>query len=353
MTRIEHTPEGLTLTVRPSGVSRFGGAAFLAVWLCFWAAGETVVLGVLGAGAWSLLQGKLAAPAIPVGVFLLVWVTFWTFGGVMALHELLRLLSSEDVLRVGPDTIVIRRRRGPFWFTQTVPRGEVRGVTMSTRHRMLRIQTTRQSIDFAQALSPADEREALHALRQEFAPPSDGPAALPAGWEETLTPEGERVLVRDTRARKKQVLVLGSVAAFAWILALVLAGTATAGRATTGPAIVLSGIAALFACGAYWLDVGRQEFRLGGERIVVQRRWRGKAKELFVADRLELTLSTDSDGDVWYKLEGVSSGPVDPRLRRPKTRRTLSSALNDPFEPAALGKWLSARSGTPYSPFEP
>ena len=347
---IERTPEGLVLTVRPTGVSRYGGALFLGVWLCFWAVGESVALGVLGAGAWKLVNGQVQsfAPTLGVGGFLLVWVTFWTFGGVMAFRELLRLLSSEDVLVVGPASLVFRRRRGPFRYTQSVPRDEVRGVTMALRHRTLRIETTRRTIDFAPIFSRTDERAALDALRQELNPPADAPAALPAGWEEALTPEGERVLIRDRKTRKKQVVVLGVIAAFAWTLALALAWAAA-----TGPAIALTLIAALFACGAYWLDVGRQEFRLGGERVVVRRRWRGKLKELFVADRLELTLSTDSDGDVWYKLEGVSSAPVDPRQGRVKTRRTLASALNDPFEPTALGRWLSARSGTPYTAFEP
>ena len=352
MIRTERTPEGLVLKVRPDGVSRFGGALFLFVWLCLWAVGESVALGVLGAGAWALATGQPKAPAITpalgIGGFLLVWVTFWTFGGVMAIRELLRLLSSEDVLVVGPSEVVIKRRRGPFRFTRKIPRADVRGVTMAPRHRTLRLQTVAQSIDFAQVPSPEGERAALDALRAELSLANEGPAPLPAGWEETLTPEGERVLVRDTRARRKQVVVLGAVAAFAWILALALAWAAT-----IGPALVLTGIAALFACGAYWLEAGRQEVRLGGERVVVRRRWRGKVKDLFTADRLELTLSTDSDGDVWYRLEGVSTSPVDRNQRRARTRRTLSSAMNDPFEPTALGRWLAARSGTPYTPLEP
>ena len=51
VTKIERAPEGLTITVRPTGVSRYGGSLFLAVWLTFWAVGETVVLGVLAKGA--------------------------------------------------------------------------------------------------------------------------------------------------------------------------------------------------------------------------------------------------------------------------------------------------------------
>jgi len=58
---------------------------------------------------------------------------------------------------------------------------------------------------------------------------------------------------------------------------------------------------------------------------------------------------TDSDGDVWYKLEAVNTGAFDPHPRRFKERRTLSSAMNDSFEPAALGRWLAARTGMPYT----
>src|SRR4029078_985767 len=114
-------------------------------------------------------------------------------------------------------------------------------------------------------------------LRSKCVAPGAAPAARPAGWEETLTPEGDRVLIRDRKTRKKQVVVLGVIAAFAWTLALALAWAAA-----TGPAIALTLIAALFACGAYWLDVGRQEFRLGGERVVVLRPWRGKLQEMVV-----------------------------------------------------------------------
>jgi len=353
---IERTPEGLVLTVRPAGVSRYGGALFLAVWLCFWALGESIVLSILANGAYALLTGHEIsgrlhslepAPMLGVGAFMLVWVTFWTFGGVMAIAELLRLISSEETLVIGPANVIIRRRRGPFTTSRTIPRGDVSRVRVSPRHRMLVLETGRRSFDLIHVMTPADEHQVLFAVRKELglgtAP--GGETVLPAGWEETLTPEGDRVLVRDTRLRRKQALLLMLVAAAFWAIALALAWTAMMQGLPVTPAVVLTILATLVALGSYWLEVGRQEIKLGGERALVRRRWRGKVRDLFVADQLELRLSTDSDGDVWYKLEGINSGAFDPYPRRFKDRRTLSSAMNDPFEPEALGRWLAARTG--------
>jgi hypothetical protein len=81
----ERTSEGWVLRVKPEGVGRFGGALFLAVWLCGWAFGEFAVLSILGGGAYSVLTGnelggniKAIPPgtALGVGAFLLavLWV---------------------------------------------------------------------------------------------------------------------------------------------------------------------------------------------------------------------------------------------------------------------------------------
>ena len=360
MTRFEHTPEGLVVRVRPEGIGRFGGALFLCVWLCFWLLGEVTVLGVLASGVKVLLTGHefsgqprsiAAGPTLGVGAFLLVWVTFWTFGGVMAIAELLRIVSSEETLVVGPASLAIRRRRGPFTTSHSIPRADVRNVRVSPRHRMLVLETHRRSLDLLRVPTPADEQQLLPAIRKELgigtAP--DGAAVLPDGWEETQTPEGDRVLVRDTRIRRKQALVLAAVAASFWAIALALAWTAMSRKPTLTPAIVLTILAALVGLWAYWLEAGRQEIKLGGERALVRRRWRGKVRELLVADRLELAVTTDSDGDVWYKLEAVNTGAFDPHPRKFKERRTLSSAMNDSFEPTALGRWLAARTGMPYT----
>jgi hypothetical protein len=360
----ERTPEGWVLRIRPEGTGRFGGAFFICVWLCGWAIAEVAVLSILLFGAYSLLTGNQLAgqikslppgPTLGVGAFLLVWITGWTFGGIAAISELLRLVSSEDRLTVGPSGTTIFHRRGPFAWTNTIPVGEIRNVRVATRFRRLSLETRTRVIAFAPLASAADAREALETLRRELhLPTAQEPGdALPEGWEETITPEGQCAVVRDVRTRRKQSMVMGGVAAFTWVIALVLGWTAISSSPTLGPAIVVAIFAALFAAGAVWLDTQRLELRLGSATITCQRRLGRKLYELFQIDRLELTLSTDSDGDVWYRLDGVSSAPVDPLRSRRRTRRRIAQAMNDPFEPNALGEWLAVRSGVPFGVFEP
>src|SRR6185436_11469513 len=106
--------------------------------------------------------------AIAIGGFFLVWVSFWTFGGVMAIAELLRLVSSEETLVIGPANVVVRRRRGPFTTSHAIPRAEARRVRVSPRHRMLVLETQRRSIDLVRVPTPADEQQVVFAVRKEL-----------------------------------------------------------------------------------------------------------------------------------------------------------------------------------------
>lgn len=357
MIAIDRT-QGLTIRVKPDGMARFAPAAFITVWLCCWALGEVKVLGLLGNGAIALLTGHelngnpsrlQAAPALGVGAFLLVWVTFWTIGGIAAMAELLRLVSSEETLSLDGDTIVIARRRGPFTWFQRLPRNAVRRVRVAPRRRMLVLETDRKSIEFAPVQSPADESQALDALRSalQLAAP-DGSVALPDGWEETLTPEGERVVIRDTKIRRRQAFVLAGMATVAWAAALAFAWLGTLSEQAIGPAIIATVLAAGLGSFAWWLWAGRQEIKCGDGEVIVRRRWRGRVRDLYEARRLDLVTRADSDGDVWYRLEAISNAPLDARGTRKYRTRVLASAMNDPFEPRALGAWLAAHGGVPF-----
>jgi hypothetical protein len=104
-------------------------------------------------------------------------------------------------------------------------------------------------------------------------------------------------------------------------------------------------------------------------------------RDVFEARRLELNVSTDSDGDEWYALDALSddtsssptTGASDPTRvhNRPitasinitwtvrsngpgstsvvfdKSRRRIVSAMNDAIVPRRLGAWLSSRAGIP------
>ncbi len=123
MLATEHTFEGWQARVRPEGRGRFFAAAFLAFWLCGWAVGEVVVLGILAGGIWTLATGDAPHPQFnslhgaalwPIGAFLLLWLTLWTVGGVTAIWTLLRLLWGEDRVTLGGDCVRFERRAGPL-----------------------------------------------------------------------------------------------------------------------------------------------------------------------------------------------------------------------------------------------
>src|SRR5262252_838226 len=102
----EPSDSGTQVTLRVSGILRFLPAAFLAVWLCGWAAGEWFALRLFASllrtlldasflGAWiPPLGGKMPeGPMLPFFIgFLLFWLTLWTIGGVGAFHQLLASL---------------------------------------------------------------------------------------------------------------------------------------------------------------------------------------------------------------------------------------------------------------------
>ena len=97
------------------------------------------------------------------------------------------------------------------------------------------------------------------------------------------------------------------------------------------------------------------EWKIGSGRITLRRRFGSTLHDEFQADRLEIVVTRDSDGDEWFALEGVtgsveSVNPVNPmeaaRHAR-KTRRRIASALHDGTVPVRLGAWLSRASGVP------
>ena len=59
---------GFEARLRRTGIGRYFGASFLAVWLCGWAFGETFVLWILVRGGIALLTGEALGsdPSPPV-----------------------------------------------------------------------------------------------------------------------------------------------------------------------------------------------------------------------------------------------------------------------------------------------
>jgi hypothetical protein len=358
----EGIPQGSEIRLAPRGAGRWFSAAFLLVWLCGWALGEAFALWFLIKGAIALLSGNPpdpgrepleVGPAVAIGAFLILWLLLWTVGGIAAMAELLRLTWAEDRLAVRGGSLIVQRRRGPFRTVREIGRDTIRHIALAPRNDRLVVETDRSTVEVS-TLGTRDERaQAIAVLRaglglSEATAARD--AALPEGWQEIITLEGERALVPDlatrrTQARVASVVTLGAAAV-----------TFLIGRAALGEpslfALAFIALAATIALGwgAVWLARGRNEWRIGSGRLTLRRRYGAEARQVFEARRLEITVSSDSDGDDWFELaassEIATELPAPQRTAgRPKHRRTITRAMSDASTPRRLGAWLARATG--------
>jgi hypothetical protein len=367
------------VTLRPHGVGRFVTAAFLAFWLCGWAIGEAFALWILGNGAAALITGMplgpghaplQAGPALAVGGFVLLWLAFWTLGGFLAIRELLRLLLSEDQFSAGGSGLVVMRRLGAFRTSREFPRDTLRRILLAPPHGALAIETSAATVELSRLGTRAEREAAVNTLRSELGIPDIGlasdPDPLPKGWEEIITPEGDRAIVPDLAVRKVQARV-------AFVVTLAIGAVAFAIARESIQRLGLIPFAILFALatlalvwGTVWLARGRPEWRIGNGRVILRRRFGSNVRDLFEAQRLELVATSDSDGDDWFALEAVAAaagtpgpgaastpGPGTQALGRfspasMKHRRRVTSALHDPNVPRRLGAYLARVGSIPF-----
>lgn len=342
--------------LRPHGPGRFLFAGFLAVWLCGWAAGETFAIWMLVRGIRGLTATGAATdwgPPVATGAFLLFWLTLWTLGGVFAIRELVRRLWSEDHLTVDGDQVTAVRVYGPVRIGRRFARAGIQDVVLLPRGETLALRAGGKTWELSQSGSAEERREAAAGLRRTLGlhSRSEAPTALPEGWEEFVTPEGQRVLGPSLARRRTQARVLAVAAALVGGVALLLAVNLAANLSLLPGAVILSAIAAGLGWGAAWLGRGRIEWRIGSGRIVRQKRFGATLRETLIADRLEMTTASDSDGDRWVHLDalggavmpGGSVGSPSPGTGRAR----IVSAMNDPATPQAIGRWLARETGVP------
>ena len=374
--------------MRPRGVARFFPAAFLAFWLCGWAAGEVMVFWLLLHGAKMVLAGQPVGGAHPepllavagVALFLLLWLSLWTVGGFMTVGEFLRLVWSEDRIIASPAGITLYTSRGPFRKAVEIPRDEIRGIVPSARGAALAVETGKATIVLTRN-GTADERaEIARMLRVELGlreDASDAPsgssygaavreaAILPPGWEDAISPEGERILIRSPRTREAQARIVGLITLGVTTLAVFVVRQAWARHVLIPPAVLVSLFATGLAIATVRLATARNEWKIGSGRITLQQRFHGKARDVFQADRLELLPSTESGGNERFILMAVT-GPQtvsgmaalgSAALRSsafrysgydPRFRRLVDSSLRDAVQPRRLGTWLAQAAGIPF-----
>jgi hypothetical protein len=359
----ERTIEGWRLTLKSTGAGRYASAAFLAFWLCGWAVGEAFALWMLIRGAIALLTGAPpeaghaplpVGPAVIAGLFLLAWLTLWTVGGLAAIGELLRLLWGEDRIEFASGRLTVTWFRGPFRSTRHFERDQIRRVTLVGRD-LLALETVRGRFDLSGLGTRAERVEGARALRAEMGLQElpAAAAAIPPGWEEIITPEGERALVAELARRRIQARVAGGAALALAAVTFAVARESLQRVDLAIAALILLAFTGGLAASALWLARGRWEWRIGSGRLTLRRRYGAALRDVFEARRLVIEMSSDSDGDAWYQLDAYdAAGPPTPapirwRTSTSKHRRTVARRMNDASAVRDLGAWLARASGLP------
>ena len=359
--QLERTFSGLEARLRSRGASRFFSAAFLIVWLSFWAVGEAFVLWFLGVGAWALITGRPPeagraplelAPSLTVGLFLLAWLAMWTVGGIAALYELMRLLWARDRLVAHPTGLEITRRTGLFSRTRRLPREQLRGLYRLHAGSVVMAETNDGSVELTRLGRPAEQDELVRAFRAELALPDRAAfaVALPSEWCETAAPEGGSLLLKNPTTRRKQAIV-------AWMITLPVCAVAAIvtraafDRSTLSALAVMVGLVALAATwGSLRLSTTRTEWKLEPGKLTLQRRTGSRVRVLFEGQAVALSSSRDSDGDTWYAAEAVATTGPNPTPRdHRRARRTLLNHMHDSTDPRRMAEWVAARCRVPFS----
>jgi hypothetical protein len=359
---IQHTSGGLEARLKIVGISRFLGAAFLAVWLTGWTVGEGFAIWLLSVGAWALLTGRPPEPgrqplspgvALPVGLFLLFWLAFWTFGGVMAWREFMRLLFGRDRLVATAEGLEIEQRCGVFRSREKLPRTELRRFYRKQGNGALCVETQHGTRELTRLGNSVERAELEEALNSEFQLSAlrVGQGALPTGWCEISSPERDLVLVKDPAVRRKQATVTWALFGLVSLVAFYLVYAAQKQPNLWALALMFGGIAALIGWGAIWLSLGRQEWRLEQGRLVLQRRFGQNLTPKFEAVTLELTEDNSGDDGTSFRLCAVApDAPPPPHSSAVgKHRRIIYGQSGDATEPRNLGRWLSERCHLPFA----
>lgn len=341
---------GLEARLTPRGTARWGGVAFLSLWLCFWTLGEVLVAWILLRGGWALFTGEppgpgreplALGPSLFAGVFMLAWLVFWTFGGLMAWHEWFRLVWSGDRLLARSDGLEVFNRIGPFTRRRWLPRDTLRGLFRIEAHGLVQAETGGGVVELTRNGTPAQQARLITALTAELRLPDPAllPPLLPDEWRELRSPEGDAVLVKNPAPRRTAARVMWLIALPLTWAALTLLREAWLKPNLGAAAAILAAVAGFALWGAVRLTWARAEWRLEQNRLIRQKRFGQRRREIFTGTALRLSETTDSDGDPWFKLELRDSGD---------RAQSLYEIAHDPTTPRQLGRWLATRTGLPF-----
>jgi hypothetical protein len=345
---------GWQVHFRARGWLRFLPAAFLAFWLCGWAAGMAFAGAILMSllHAWGLApafahmpsfgtHGASAGFSVFIAVFLGVWTTFWTVGGLGAMSHLLGLLIGVESVRWDATRIERERRAGPFRERWSVAREDFVALSDGGRRMGAILDTRTRRRPFAELATPAERDELLRVLREAtrgWVPAKSDLSQSPIpGWELTRGVTGSE-LMRTAPGPKRRLGLLLAIGALTCVFGVVWVsqqGVVAEPSSHAGPVAMIL-FAALFATGAWALFTGEEQIEPQRGMLIWRRRMFGRESEQRVEPlMLAIENHRDSDGDEFYEL--VATGGA--------TRRVLHRTMGDPSRARQMGEWLEARTG--------
>ncbi len=345
--KVEETPDGTRITLRPRGAGRWLVVGFLGLWLTGWAFGEVFAIGALLAIAGAALDLPLFAGvgSIPAGgfgigaaIFLLVWLTFWTIGGAAALYQALRLGWGRDVFTLRPDGWSLKNAAGPWGRERSYGPGRVRAVRAGQDSGLV-ADTERGTVKLTRLGTDTDRLWLADRLRQAAGVRETGPGDasprsasppmpelphVPRGWVADRA-DGHLRVTRGAGARAAAILGLLFVNAF-WngIVGVFVAGGLGmfAGAGYEGPSAMAPGrwgywlfLTPFLTAGVVMLAaliqtaIAREEWLAGPDWLEVRQRYPGwSTGRRFVGGVFVPQPWTDSEGGSRWRLRLEAPG---------------------------------------------
>jgi hypothetical protein len=340
------------VTLRPSGVGRFFGAALLGVWLCGWALGEAFgmaflissLLAIVAPGTLERLGASgsythAAASAMAL-LFMVVWLGFWTLGGVLASREFLRSLWAADRIEWDGAGIDLDARIGPWRRRRHLARAELRGVRLERRTQALVALTAATAVQLTQ-LGTQEQRNELRLRLRDALGLDDqaarAPATLPEGWESDFANDGTPVVRRSATLRRSWARFMGwTTGILGAVCALTVIQLPSGGPGVAVAAAIVASLGLGSALLALWFACGVSEIGLGRGWAEIRRGWPGRVHvERLEPLRIRLRHHVDSDGDDHYTLQLTGDGG----------KHSVASTMNEPEPVLRLGRWMAERAG--------
>lgn len=328
------TALNLTVDVRTRG--RWLLLPFMLVWLAGWAAGEGFALWAAVCAVGSLVG--VAAPP-PVGwehgagvgftlVFFVFWLTVWSIGGLAAMAEVVRLLTTTQRLYIEAGQLTRETTTAGVKWSRAWAIDELSELRATGKAKVAMAVGGRQRV-LLTARHPDSAREVAAQLRGALGLPDELVARVPAGMVAVELPGRHAILQPSVLARRR-----GAAMAVAVGLGAVFVATRSI-HALPRLAGCLA-IAAIAFSVAARLAFATTRWLVQPGLMVKEQRWRTqlRAVERFEPPTLKVSSTSDSDGDEWWALD----------ISRPDgTSTRLWHRMNGEDEVLELARYLARR----------